>query len=146
MKYAQKLHNAKEESQLHNLMVQYITAFCQAVRKNQQNTYSPYVKRAVQYIELHFNQPIHAEKLCEMNHITQQHFTQMFKKETGKTVKQYIMSLRCERASELLENSSLPIQEISRYVGYEDLSYFGRVFKSLTGSSPKEYRSQKTMY
>lgn len=143
--YAQKMHHAKDEVKLHKLMVQYITAFCKAVKENRENQYSPYIKRSVQYIELHLSQQVRVEKLCEMNQITQQYFTHMFKKETGKTVKQYIMCLRCERAAELLENSSLPVQEISQYVGYEDISYFGRVFKSLYGIPPQEYRKQKIM-
>ena len=49
--YAQKMHRAISKDQLDDLMRQYVVAFCQAVRDNRKNEYSPYVKRAVQWIE-----------------------------------------------------------------------------------------------
>ena len=58
-------------------------------------------------------------------------FVRLFGKETGKTVNQYIMQLRCERVAELLQNSQLLVQEISSYVGYEDNNYFAKVFKNV---------------
>lgn len=140
--YAQKMHRAISKDQLDDLMRQYAIAFCQAVRDNRKNEYSPYVKRAVQWIESKLSQPVTANDLSKLNNITQQHFSQLFKKETGKTVKQYIMQARCERAAELLMSSDLSIRDISQYVGYEDAAYFARVFKSVTGHTPQEYRRQ----
>lgn len=144
--YAQKMQCASDESQLRDFMRQYIIAFCQAVRGNQKNSYSRYVRYALQYIEIHLSHPITVDELCNANHITRQYFTQLFKKETGKTVKEYVMQLRCEHAAELLESSNLPIQEISQHVGYEDTNYFSRVFKKKFGISPQEYRKQKSFY
>lgn len=144
--YAQKMHCASDAAQLHDILRQYIIAFCQAVRSNQKNNYSRYVRSALQYIELHLSQHITVDELCRINHITRQYFSQLFKKETGKTVKQYMNQARCERAAELLESSSLPIQEIGQYVGYEDTNYFTRVFKKQMGISPQEYRKQKAFY
>lgn len=141
--YAQKMHRAVDGAQVNDLMRQYIIAFCQAVREKQKNDYSPYVKRAIQYIELQLSQPLSVDDLCKLNHITRQYFSQIFKKETGKTVKQYVMQARCERAAMLLESSNLPVQKISQYVGYEDTNYFARVFKGFMGMSPQEYRRQK---
>lgn len=140
--YAQKMHRAISKSELDDLMRQYAVAFCQAVRDNRKMEYSPYVKRAVQWIESKLSQPVTVNDLCRLNNITRQHFSQLFKKETGKTVKQYIMQARCDRAAELLMNSDLPIRDISQYVGYEDAAYFARVFKNVTGHTPQEYRLQ----
>ena len=145
-KRSDSFFSAGDEAQLHGFMRQYIIAFCQAVRNNQKSNYSQYVKSAVQYIELHLNKPVTVDDLCRANHITRQYFTKLFKKETGKNVKQYVMRVRCERAAELLETSSLPIQDISQYVGYEDTNYFARVFKKQMGISPQGYRKQKVFY
>jgi AraC-like DNA-binding protein len=138
--YAQQMHRATSEEQLNNLMRQYIIAFCYAIRKNRRNNYSVYVKRALQYIELQLNQQITVDELCRLNNITRPYFSQLFHNETGKTVKQYITQSRCERAIDLLENSNMPIQEISHYIGYDDTNYFSRVFKKVMKTTPQDYR------
>ena len=143
-KYAQKMHCAVDKQQMQGLIEQYIAAVCFAIRANNKNNYSVYVKRAVQYIETHLSQSISIDTLCKLNGISRKHFVHLFNKETGKTIKQYIMQVRCERAAELLENSQLLVHEISCYVGYEDNNYFTKVFKSVMGVSPQEYRKRKT--
>lgn len=144
--FAQKMHHASDEQQIRELVEQYIVSFCYAIRANQKGSYSIYVKRAVQYIETHLSQPVSADTLCQLSGISRKHFVQLFSKETGRTVKQYAAQARCARAAELLENSQLPVQEISSYVGYEDNNYFTKVFKSIMGMSPQEYRKTKTFY
>ena len=86
------------------------------------------------------------DTLCELNGITRQRLGALFKKEIGKTVKQYIMQRQCECAAGLLQDSRLQVQEIGRYVGYEDGVYFARVFKSVMGQTPQEYRNQKKIF
>lgn len=144
--YAQQLHAISEVSKIQGLLEHQIVEFCQAIRANNKNSYSIYVKRAVQYIELHMSQPITAEELSSLSNISKAHFSEVFRKETGYTVKEYIMINRCKRAAELLENGQLQIQEISRYVGYEDNNYFVKKFKKVMGMTPREYRRIKTFY
>ena len=144
--YAQQLHAISEVSKIQGLLEHQIVEFCQAIRANNKNSYSIYVKIAVQYIELHLSQPITAEELSSLSNISKAHFSEVFRKETGCTVKEYIMINRCKRAAELLENGHLQIQEISRYVGYEDNNYFVKKFKKVMGMTPREYRRMKTFY
>lgn len=141
--YAQKMHAATCQDQLDQLVLAYIDAFCRAVRNNSKSNYSLYVKRAVQYITLHLSEEIPVETLCQLSGISRRYFVELFGRETGQTVKQYIARARCERAAELLENSSLQIQEISHYVGYEDNNYFAKVFRQNMGMTPQEYRRRK---
>lgn len=141
--YAQKMHAATGQEQLDELSVSYIDAFCRAVRNNQKSNYSLYVKRAVQYIGLHLSEEISVETLCRLSGISRRYFVELFGRETGQTVKQYIAHARCQRAAELLANSSLQIQEVSHYVGYEDNNYFSKVFKQTMGMTPQEYRQRK---
>lgn len=146
IEYAQKMHLCTDGQQLETLLDDYIATFCAAIRANQNNDYSLHVKRAVQYINTHLSQSISVDSLCQLNNISRQYFVQLFKKETGKTVKQFVNQVRCDRAAELLGDSRLLIQDISHYVGYEDTSYFGRVFKNIMGVTPQEYREMKTFY
>lgn len=144
--YAQQMHRALDDTTINDLMELHIAAVCQAIRAGRKDQYSVYVKRAVQYIETHLSQPISVDTLCHLSGISRKYFVQLFGKETGKTVKQYLAQARCESAAELLRNSQLPVHEISSYVGYEDSNYFTKVFKRVMGVSPQEYRKAGTFY
>ena len=63
-----------------------------------------------------------------------------FKKATGSSLIDYLQNLRVEEAKRLLENTDLPIDEISEQVGYSDPSFFRRLFKRVTGLTPSHYR------
>ena len=144
--YAQQMHRAADDARLDALIRQYITAFCRAVRENARTDYSPHVQQAVQYIALHLSAPLTVEELCRLTGVTRQHLGALFRAETGGTVKQYIARARCERAAGLLRDSRLQVQEVARYVGYEDTAYFARVFKAVTGRTPQEYRREMSVF
>jgi transcriptional regulator GlxA family with amidase domain len=63
-----------------------------------------------------------------------------FQKATGHAPLAYVQNLRIEHAKRMLENGTDPIDEISAAVGYEDASFFRRVFKRTVGLRPVDYR------
>lgn len=65
---------------------------------------------------------------------------QLFREETGHNFSDYMITLRMERAQELLRNSKLKIYEVANEAGYRYLPYFSRQFKETTGMTPLEYR------
>ena len=68
----------------------------------------------------------------------------IFKTYYGLTPMDYLVKTRIDESKFLLANSSLKIKEVANEVGYEDSLYFSKVFKKITGVSPKEYiRSEK---
>lgn len=79
-------------------------------------------------------------KLAEDLKMSSNYIGQVFKKETGKTIKEYLTAVRIEAAKKLLKNSRLMIYEIAFQTGFKDEHYFSSVFKGETGMSPSEYR------
>jgi len=65
-----------------------------------------------------------------------------FKQATGRTPSVYVQRLRIERAKRFLEATTLPVAVIIDKVGYQDAPAFFRLFKSLTGLTPGEYRNR----
>lgn len=65
-----------------------------------------------------------------------------FKKETQKTINQYVTEVRIQKAKELLENRKFKLYDVARSVGYNDHNYFTRTFKKMTGVTPSEYRER----
>lgn len=68
------------------------------------------------------------------------HLSRKFKQDTGVSIKYYYQSIRIERAKYFLKTEGLSIEEISWLAGYEDSSYFTRVFKNLMNMTPSEHK------
>lgn len=139
-KYAQKAYALHTAAGLHELCRQMAAAFCQAVLQVRRENYSPAVRRAADYILLHLSTSLKLAQIAQAAQTTPNHLSHIFKAETGQSVSGYIAAMRCQKAAELLRATSLPIQEISAYVGYLDNNYFVKVFKARYGVTPTGYR------
>jgi AraC-like DNA-binding protein len=73
------------------------------------------------------------------------YFSTLFKKETGKSVSDFIREKRMKRASHLLRTTDLQIQTVAEKCGILDLRYFSKLFKREYGVPPKQYREQNTV-
>ena len=67
-------------------------------------------------------------------------FIRRFSKATGMTPLDYVQALRLEEAKQLLETGDLPVEAIADEVGYQDTSFFGRLFRRKVGLTPQQYR------
>ena len=104
---------------------------------------SPQIKAACDYICLHLNEKVEIHKLAGMQGYTDYYFSTKFKKETGENVHDYVNTKRIERAKDYLTDTNMGIQDICDELGYNSLSYFGKVFRQAVGMSPGEYRQIK---
>ena len=69
------------------------------------------------------------------------YLSKLFKKETGMAIQDYIIRVRIDKAKDLLREPGSKVYEVSEKVGYENIPHFSRLFKKLTGISPKEYQN-----
>ncbi|MBD2845634.1 response regulator [Paenibacillus sp. IB182496] len=72
--------------------------------------------------------------------LSSNHMMNIFKKETGETVGDYMTKVRMRHAKRMLRDPLVKIYEIAEGVGYADPNYFAKAFKKYTGLSPKDYR------
>ncbi len=84
---------------------------------------------------------ISLEETAETANMSKEAFCRFFKLRTRKTFTQYINQLRISEAQKLLEETDLGIAEIAFRVGFENLSYFNRSFRRVTGKTPRELRA-----
>lgn len=80
------------------------------------------------------------QRVVELSKIPERTLKRRFKAATGFTLIEHIQNLRVEETKRLLETGQMPVDEISVEVGYEDASFFRRLFKRLTGLTPSQYR------
>lgn len=100
------------------------------------------IKEAQLYIENHFEEKLHIEKIASMVKISGRSFLRRFKKATSNTPLEYIQRVKIEAAKKKLESSALNIQEVMYGVGYIDEKAFRNTFRKYTGLSPLDYRSK----
>ena len=99
------------------------------------------LSRAVAYIEKNYAQDISVDSLASVCNMSSSRFFPAFKSALGVTPIDYLNHFRINRAMAMLINDdSMSIESISGAVGFESSTYFRRVFKRITGKSPKEYR------
>ena len=102
--------------------------------------HSDTVYRAMEYIRSNFGRKITLEEIASYVHLSGSHLSGTFHKETGQTISAYINHVRIEKSKQLLAASQTPIAEVAALCGFEDQSYFSRVFRQGTGVSPKRFR------
>lgn len=96
-----------------------------------------------QYIQTHFsNENLSIKEIADSIHLTPAYICQVFKKETGKTVNQYVTEYRLEKAKEFLKDKQAKLVEVASKSGYSDANYFTRIFKKSFGFTPSEYREK----
>ncbi len=101
------------------------------------------INRTIAYMKEHLDQPLQAAVLASQASVSLSHYFALFKRRTGCTPIDYFIHLRMERARDLLEETSLTVKEIAAALGYDDQFYFSRVFKSINGLPPTNYRSAR---
>ena len=93
------------------------------------------------YIMDHLERPIQVAALARLLGISEGYFYHAFKHTTGVTPVRYITSARIEKAKVLLLNSNASVTQIGMEVGFDNPSYFAKLFKKETGSSPSAFRN-----
>ncbi|MEC0238869.1 response regulator [Paenibacillus dokdonensis] len=94
------------------------------------------------YLKDNLTRDISLKEAAERINISETYLSTIFKKETGMGFTDWINTMRIDQATSLLMETSLPSYLIAEQVGYENINYFGRIFKKLKGVSPQKYRSQ----
>ena len=104
---------------------------------------SPYqLRHTIEYINDNLRLDLSLNVLAGMLGMSPYYFERLFKQSVGHTPHQYILHCRIQRAKQLLRTTQQPIMEIACQVGCKNHSHFSKLFRKLTGASPKAYRNQ----
>ncbi|MBO4863908.1 MAG: response regulator [Eubacterium sp.] len=106
--------------------------------------YTEIIDKAKNYIKDNYqNEDMSLQSVASSVNVSSNHFSAIFRKETGETFIDYLTAVRMEKAKELLICTSMKTSEVGFEVGYRDPHYFSYIFKKSAGMSPKEYRRIK---
>ncbi len=94
----------------------------------------------IRYMQEHYAEPLTRESLAHTFHYSVPYLSKHFRRETGASIIDYLIRIRMNKASSLLQQTDLSLQEIAASVGYADVSYFIRTFKKHAGATPKQFK------
>ena len=103
------------------------------------------IYKAPDYIRRNYMNRITLDDVARLVYLNSTYFSKVFREEMGCTFVVYVNRLRVEVACELLKSSAVPLTDVSSLAGFEEQSYFTRVFKKVTGMTPGQYRSTRGM-
>lgn len=110
------------------------------VHEDRQAVKSTAVLEAIRFLDANYYDRAVLSRFCREYHYSLQYISRRFRQETGMTAREYLQKVRIEKSCELLAGSDMRIQEIAQSVGYEDVKFYGSVFRRLLNMSPREYR------
>ncbi|XEC96538.1 AraC family transcriptional regulator [Paenibacillus tarimensis] len=99
-----------------------------------------HVTKAIAYIENNLRHNLSLQQVAQHVHLHPGHLSTVFKKETGMTYRDYVHQIKMRHAMNFLSAYPAKISEVAAEVGYDDVKYFGQIFKKYTGQTPSEYR------
>lgn len=95
-----------------------------------------------EYIDHNIEQDISRESLAHQVYLNPDYLARLFKKEVGDSLGNYIRDKRIKIAMEYFDTTDDPINVVALRVGYDNFSYFSKVFKDVTGITPKDYKNK----
>jgi AraC-like DNA-binding protein/transcriptional regulator with XRE-family HTH domain len=100
------------------------------------------LRKAERYIRENYTRKISLQEIANVSGLSAPYFSTIFREEMGENLSAYLNRLRVEKAGRLLTETNMSLSDISGSCGFEDQSWFSKIFKNYTGMSPGRYRGQ----
>lgn len=140
--YIQQLEEQESLQAISKVMTEAVFAFTERVSKVKEQQYSSTITACQHYISDHLYDDITLEQLAKLTYLSPNYLSSLFKKKVGVPISEYIQRERIDEAKKLLMLTKYKVSDICSWLNFNDQSYFNRVFKKMTGVTPKRYREE----
>ncbi|RPF54018.1 response regulator transcription factor [Aquisalibacillus elongatus] len=128
-----------------SVIVQKLVYFCYALFNSagslNNDMYSKVTQMVVNYIEENYHERRSLSDIALAVNKSKFYISHLFKQETGQTISEYLQKVRTDQAKQLLKDTDKSIQEVGYQVGFDDQSYFSRIFKKWEGQTPNQFKN-----
>ncbi|WP_168123703.1 helix-turn-helix domain-containing protein [Paenibacillus sp. HB172176] len=135
-----EIANAPNHKELKTRFFGFVNKIQSGIRRIKDKEENIYIKRAMQYMKEHYDQELTVTMIAEESGVSSGHLGRLFREEVGKSVLNVLTEIRMEASKPLLLADHMPLEQISRQIGYNDVHSFIRFFKKAEGVTPGEYR------
>jgi two-component system response regulator YesN len=141
------ISNMKTDKEITDYIKETFEKATQALKREGKNMCSPMVQAAIRHINACYNDVnLSLNVVAEHCKVSPNYLSIKFKEDMGINFIKYLNGLRIQKAKGLLKDISLKVYMVSTAVGYEDVRYFSRIFRTLTGYTPTEYQKKNAQY
>lgn len=140
--YIRKADKCTDPDEVLDLLGEMQVDFALRMREAQKTgTVSVHVRRTIDFIYDNLHESLTLEMLAEREGLHPSSLSRLFAKETGVTLKDYIIRAKIKTAENMLKYSDFPLSDISLSLGFSSQSAFTSTFRKITGMTPGQYRS-----
>jgi len=145
-KYLKTIHKFKTVEELTYWLSKIMIRFTDCVFNLKDIKHADVIYKAVNYINENYMNKITLEEVAAHVYLSPSYFSKVFKDNMKCNFNTYVNRVRVERSKQLLLNENINLVDVSNLVGYEDQSYFSKVFKKIVGVTPGKYRVSRGKY
>lgn len=138
--YVKQVLSANTIDDLYYCLNQILIRFVDEVFIYRSSRHGDSIKRATRYINQNYMNKVTLEEVASVVHMSPNYFSKIFKEEVGINFATFLNRVRVDGAKKLLAAGEMSMIDVAYLAGFEDQSYFSRVFKKYTGLSPKTYK------
>lgn len=141
--YIQHIEELSDEREVKQVRTEALYDFANRVLLGREQNYSQPIARCINTIFNHLYEELTLTRLSGIAGLSSGYLSQLFSKEVGMTLQEYIQQERIEEVKKLLSLTGYSLSEICNRLNFHDQSYFTKVFKKKTGVTPRQYRNQQ---
>ena len=146
LQYLPSIQNAQNEQQIRDCLMVYNADFMEKIFAGGHMVHDGIIAKVLDIISHNYMNKITLESTAEQTFLSSSYLSKIFKEEVGYNFNTYLNKFRIEKAKKLLVNDNINIVQVSNLVGYEDQSYFSKVFRRMTGTTPKKFKDSKAAH
>ncbi len=137
--YINIIEDQDEVSEVYTLVTNILTDYRALIQEGREKTYSRPVQRAIRLIDARLYEPCSLAVIAKEIKLHPTYLSRLFKKEVGENMTKFIRDRKMEEAKNLIANTDHSVSEIAEMLGYSSLSYFSKVFRQTTQTSPRDF-------
>ncbi len=137
---AEKIYRCVTVAQLERLLLGWVAQTAGAIQEKKVEPKDAVTSFVFDYVNNHLAEDIYLDALAEKLNLSSGYLSSYFKEKTGTNIVEYVNETRIRKATELLVETRMKVQEVAEAVGYRNITSFNRMFKKYTGLKPSDYR------
>jgi AraC-like DNA-binding protein len=141
-RHIRRIQEAKTSAEILHILCGIIDCIGGRIFSFQGVRHASALRKAERFIWEHYTRKLSLQEIAEVSGLSPSYFSSIFKEEMGENLSGYLNRLRVEKAAAMLAETDLSLSEISGACGFEDQSWFSKIFKSYAGVSPGKYRER----
>jgi len=138
--YIQKIEQFSSIEELSVWLTEILYRFINVAVELSQARHSDMIYKTMEYVKSNYSEKFSLDDIAAHIFLSRSYISSVFKKETGKSLSSYINYVRIEKSKQILLDRSVSLVDVAGLCGFDDQSYFSKVFKKSVGISPKKFR------